>query len=866
MKTKTKALWTTAVVGAFATSLIGGVTNLTPVGQANAESSAASIANPYIEYTFDNAQDFYGNTGASASDTTKDYTLKKASLDADIQSDSYVDIQRDGYVEFATNDMLYLPMGANNGKNPFANGELQNFTFAVDVNATWDKVDGSWFRTLFAMDSFTAYSNDATSTELEKYCRIESKAFYGTEWFRSGLKGLTPDKEQFKTYSQGEIVYGDVAGETTGWLTIVFSYEEGNTLKIKTYKDNQEVGSVSLELNGWTIYNAESAYKTFTIGGCYDTRFIKSIDDSNNVTPSEFAGEFAGAMDNIRIYDFAMTEAQIAEYVANKDASEPEEDVVPSDDPYIEYLFDTVDTIYQNTGTSASDTTKDYTLVRKGASQTPDSEIWSKKGELAFGDNFGVTLSGENDPWANGDLTDFTFAMRMQVDYSSWFSVPLSWDSFTGDPDSKDGTSEVNGHAYTRITVASNASDADWLHFSSNPMVNPRKDGSAHWNSYYKSIVNGVEATNTLYTGDRTASGTPYLTFVMSVDKDSQMLVRVYDEFEKVGELTYDLTGKNYDVYDVAAEFKQFTLGCAWDSRNGGKTEMRMWGKLDDVRVYNYAMTEEQIANYAAVEATKYMPDNVVVDTSIAGGTVTVDKSKAQEGETVTITVTPDVNAELVEVTVDGVAIEAVDGVYTATVDADGLIISATFIRSFSVTVDEGVTNGTVTADKTIAKEGETVTFTVTPANGYKVKSVTMNGATVEEKDGVYSCTMPSEEMVVSAEFAKWLTVSVKDGIVGGTVTVSKDACWENEKITINVKADEGYEIKKVTVNGEEVQKNGIIYQYTVTANAVVDVQFEKIGGKTSSGCGNSLAISGITASMTMLGAAAMVLSKKRRK
>ena len=125
---------------------------------------------------------------------------------------------------------------------------------------------------------------------------------------------------------------------------------------------------------------------------------------------------------------------------------------------------------------------------------------------------------------------------------------------------------------------------------------------------------------------------------------------------------------------------------------------------------------------------------------------------------------------------------------------------------------------------------------------------------------------MPSEEMVVSAEFAKWLTVSVKDGIVGGTVTVSKDACWENEKITINVKADEGYEIKKVTVNGEEVQKNGIIYQYTVTANAVVDVQFEKIGGKTSSGCGSSLAISGITAGMTMLGAAAMVLSKKRRK
>ena len=156
---------------------------------------------------------------------------------------------------------------------------------------------------------------------MEKYCRIESKAFYGTEWFRSGLKGLTPNKEQYKTYSEGKIVYGDVAGTTTGSLTIVFSYESGSTLKIKTYKDKQEVGSVSLELNGWTVYNESSSYKTFTIGGCYDTRYIQSIDASNHVTLAGFAGKFVGAMDNIRIYDFAMTETQMAEYAVNKSIS-----------------------------------------------------------------------------------------------------------------------------------------------------------------------------------------------------------------------------------------------------------------------------------------------------------------------------------------------------------------------------------------------------------------------------------------------------------------------------------------------------------------------------------------------------------------
>ena len=306
MKKKFNSWLTSILAGISALSILGGVLPMF-TGKTAIAATETQVIKPYIEYTFDDAQNFYGNTGASASDTTKDYTLKKASATADIQ--------RNGYVEFAKNDMLYLPMGENNSKNPFANGELQNFTFAFDVNATWDNADGSWFRTLFAMDSFTAYGEN---TELEKYCRIESKALYGTEWFRSGLKGLTPNKEQYKTYSEGKIVYGDVAGTTTGSLTIVFSYEAGNTLKIKTYKDKQQVGNVSRELNGWTVYNAASAYKTFTLGGCYDTRYIQSIDASNNVTLSGFAGKFTGAMDNIRIYNFAMSETQMAEYAVNK--------------------------------------------------------------------------------------------------------------------------------------------------------------------------------------------------------------------------------------------------------------------------------------------------------------------------------------------------------------------------------------------------------------------------------------------------------------------------------------------------------------------------------------------------------------------
>ena len=672
MKKKFNSWLTSILAGISALSILGGVLPMF-TGKTAIAATETQVIKPYIEYTFDDAQNFYGNTGASASDTTKDYTLKKASATADIQ--------RNGYVEFAKNDMLYLPMGENNSKNPFANGELQNFTFAFDVNATWDNADGAWFRTLFALDSFTAYGEN---TELEKYCRIESKAFYGTEWFRSGLKGLTPNKEQYKTYSEGKIVYGDVAGTTTGSLTIVFSYESGNTLKIKTYKDKQEVASVSLELNGWTVYNEASSYKTFTLGGCYDTRYIQSIDASNNVTLSGFAGKFTGAMDNIRIYNFAMSETQMVEYAANKQLTQEVEIPAPTYKaeilPYIEYTFDDAQNFYGNTGASASDTTKDYTL--KKASATADIQ---RNGYVEFAKNDMLYLPmGENNsknPFANGELQNFTFAFDVNATWDNadgaWFRTLFALDSFTayGENTELEKYCRIESKAFY---------GTEWFR-SGLKGLTPNKE-------QYKTYSEGK-----IVYGDVAGTTTGSLTIVFSYESGNTLKIKTYKDKQEVASVSLELNG--WTVYNEASSYKTFTLGGCYDTRYIQSIDAsnnvtlsgfagKFTGAMDNIRIYNFAMSETQMAEYAV---NKSLSASGIVLSNSENGKVSVANVTPAIGEEVILNVMPEADYEVDKVLVNGVAIEAVDGVYKTTMIYDGLYVEATFKKMMKIVVAESV-------------------------------------------------------------------------------------------------------------------------------------------------------------------------------
>jgi hypothetical protein len=96
---------------------------------------------------------------------------------------------------------------------------------------------------------------------------------------------------------------------------VVFSVDSDSSISVRVYKDgvkvsdDGEVSTVSLPA-GWSLYNENSTYKKFTLGAAHDARYF----NYEKGTLTGVARSMKGMMDNIRIYDFAMTEDQMQEY------------------------------------------------------------------------------------------------------------------------------------------------------------------------------------------------------------------------------------------------------------------------------------------------------------------------------------------------------------------------------------------------------------------------------------------------------------------------------------------------------------------------------------------------------------------------
>ena len=160
------------------------------------------------------------------------------------------------------------------------------------------------------------------------------------------------------------------------------------------------------------------------------------------------------------------------------------------------------------------------------------------------------------------------------------------------------------------------------------------------------------------------------------------------------------------------------------------------------------------------------------------------------------------------------------------------------FKQLYSITLDPEIANGTVTADKASAFEGDTVTLTVAPTEGYELDTLTVtdaegNAVAVESN----AFTMPASNVMVEATFAEakeTYTVTLPETFVNGAVTVEGDktSFTENETVTLNITSAEGYELDKLTVNGEDVTADVVDGKYSFpmgSADVEVTATFKKI-------------------------------------
>ncbi|WP_019107953.1 SpaA isopeptide-forming pilin-related protein [Peptoniphilus senegalensis] len=201
-----------------------------------------------------------------------------------------------------------------------------------------------------------------------------------------------------------------------------------------------------------------------------------------------------------------------------------------------------------------------------------------------------------------------------------------------------------------------------------------------------------------------------------------------------------------------------------------------------------------------------------VVIATLFNGKITANKSKANAGETITLTIKPDTGYKLDTLKYtdeDGIEHDIVGNSFT--MPASNILIGAIFKKENQpqptkhkiYTNPNG--NGRIEVDKTEATEGEKVTFTLIPDAGNTITSLSVRTGSGEVTiiDGNYFI-MPDADVSINATFKpsqqSGYSITIDPNIKNGQVTANQTIARKDTLITLNVVPDHGYELSAIKV------------------------------------------------------------------
>ncbi len=233
-------------------------------------------------------------------------------------------------------------------------------------------------------------------------------------------------------------------------------------------------------------------------------------------------------------------------------------------------------------------------------------------------------------------------------------------------------------------------------------------------------------------------------------------------------------------------------------------------------------------------------PGFAVSVSSSSGGSVTADKTRAEAGDTVTLTIKPDKGCKLLSLRVNNETLTAEGTTVRFVMPAEAVTVSAVFAGEsgesgvYSVVV-ETVRNGSIAADRTTAKEGDWVTVRVRASNGYRLRpfSVRANGQPIAPCAEGYRFRMPADNVVITGDFTVDLggyRITAPNNLEGGVVIPECSFAAQGERVVFAVVPDEGFAVRpgSVTVNGEALpDTEDNLYSFEMDAvNVTLRAQF----------------------------------------
>lgn len=243
------------------------------------------------------------------------------------------------------------------------------------------------------------------------------------------------------------------------------------------------------------------------------------------------------------------------------------------------------------------------------------------------------------------------------------------------------------------------------------------------------------------------------------------------------------VTVKPDDHYEIATIFPTTNVAIAED----GKTAILTMGDSDITLIATFNK--------------KLYPISVL---SNGPGKLVPNVTEAGIGESVTISINPELGGRLEDLDISGASYELSDDKSSVviTVKEPAVVVVGTFAESsFKISVeDDG--HGKVSAP-TSAKYQESIEISVTPDTGYELESMRINGLEIKLADNVYSYTMPNSDVVISVVF-KAINYNITIGeVANGTLASDKTKAHVGEEVTVQYQAAEGFHFLSFYINGD---------------------------------------------------------------
>lgn len=246
--------------------------------------------------------------------------------------------------------------------------------------------------------------------------------------------------------------------------------------------------------------------------------------------------------------------------------------------------------------------------------------------------------------------------------------------------------------------------------------------------------------------------------------------------------------------------------------------------------IYTFTMPANDVSVNAIIEKATY---SVTAGSSLHG-TIDIyvgygkDPSALEYGDWVEVYVRPASGYYLKSLKHNGNSVDVTGNKYEFQITED-TYITAEFSDSLYVETYYSSWNGTVvTYDRYWDKEtefdyGDTVYVQITPKDGYTIdkisitdsvtgKSVSYNESSTEKN--VYYFTMPEHPVLVKVEFKEGYSITVADTKYG-KIKVSEKNADEDDRITITVEPDYGYQLTWLSIKAKDGTKVSYSEGYT---------------------------------------------------